>query len=127
MTKTYSEDEVQLRERLAAAEAKNDEMRGHMKAMGARVFENHKALKDGIEKLTSLLSNHNDKMIECRKDLRNEIDRDFLSIQVYLEEKGKIEKEIGRLESKIDKLNIKITTTVAVVMIIINFAFKYFG
>lgn len=114
----YSESDVQhLVAREVMKHRMNDYERG-LSSLTNQVKDSNAKVDQSLKSLNESLERHYQHTSDCREDLRNEIERDFVTKLEFTTEMSKLDTKIDAvghtLSSKIDGLTIKIATAVTV-------------
>lgn len=116
----YSESDVEhIVARRVMSHRLDDFERGHMSLVN-QVKESNAKIEASLINLDKSLDKHYEHVTECREDLRGEIERDFVSKLDFMT-------EMSKLEGKVDRQWIKITTAVSVVLLIAGIVIKVIG
>jgi ElaB/YqjD/DUF883 family membrane-anchored ribosome-binding protein len=110
-----------LEVRLASHETSSSEIFADIRA----------SLKTIEQKLSGVRQEFKEDMDDCRKEFREEVHQEMRENYTHQREMSKMENrldtKINAVEHKVDRNWIKVTTAVAVVFILFEYAFKFFS
>lgn len=122
--KLYSEAEVAELVERRVVKHDVDHLRrtvSHIQNTTSEQYNKIDANIDGLyEKFDIKFGDMQDKVTACRDDLRDEIERDFVTKPEFIT-------RVGQLESKVDRQWVKTTTAVTAVLTIAGFALRLMG